>query len=100
MDRLHTGGLASAGQIRVNQSLAAAPAAFTNATINLNRPAAAQGPDYVFVAGSQICIPNFFAAPPVARMTAAAQPAATAQGEFAHTPLAGAKKHFCSRSLQ
>ena len=78
------GTLASAGQIRVNQSLAGAPEAFRNATINLNRPAARQGPSYVFAAGSQVCIPNFFGLGPAAPAAAAPQPAA-AQGE--HTPL-------------
>ncbi|CAK0784118.1 hypothetical protein CVIRNUC_007321 [Coccomyxa viridis] len=73
------GTLASAGQIRVNQSLAGAPEAFRNATINLNRPAARQGPSYVFAAGSQVCIPNFFGLGPAAPAAAAPQPAA-AQG--------------------
>ena len=64
----------------MNQTLAAAPQAFLNATINLNRPAAVQGPAYVFAAGSQVCIPNFFSAQPAAGMAAASQPAAAAGG--------------------
>ena len=78
---LAAGILASAGQIRVNQTLAAAPQAFLNATINLNRPAADQGPSYVFVAGSQICIPNFFTMQPTAGRAAASQPTAAAGGD-------------------
>lgn len=77
---LAAGSLASSGQIRVNQTLAAAPQAFLNATINLNRPAAVQGPAYVFAAGTQICIPNFFPAQPAAGTAAASQSAATAGG--------------------
>ncbi|CAL5230044.1 g13490 [Coccomyxa viridis] len=73
-----SGSLASSGQIRVNQTLAAAPQAFLNATINLNRPAAVQGPDYVFAAGSHICIPNFFSAQPAPGIPAASQSAAAA----------------------
>lgn len=82
---MHADGLASSGQIRVNQSLAGAPQAFTNATINLNRPAAAQGPEYIFAAGSQICIPNFYSASATARTTADAQPAA-APGRLLPSP--------------
>ena len=79
------GTLASAGQIRVNQSLAGAPEAFRNATINLNRPGReGRGPSYVFAAGSQVCIPNFFGPGPAAPAAAAPQ-AAAAQGE--HAPL-------------
>ena len=68
----YAGSLASSGQIRVNQTLAAAPQAFLNATINLNRPAAVQGPGYVFETGSQVCIPNFFTAQPAAGTAEAA----------------------------
>ena len=82
---MHAGGLASSGQIRVNQSLVGAPQAFTNATINLNRPAAAQGPKYIFVAGSQICIPSFYSASATARTTADAQ-AAAAPGRMLPSP--------------